>query len=907
MTNHHVENESVDSNPNSNSNGDPNLSLERPPARATRSSAVHRWLCRALLAVLLLAFLGVAVVASIFYAYSLDLPNIDKLGDYDPPQVTNVFDQNGVQVAEFFRERRTLVPIAEIPAVMRQAIVAAEDGNFYEHSGLDYIGILRAIFIDLKELRLVQGASTITQQVVKNMVLSPERRLARKIKEAILARRLEQNLTKDELLSLYLNHIYFGHGRYGIGEAARFYFDKAPKELTLGEAAVLAGLPQGPSRLSPLRNPMRAKKRQRYVLEQMARNGFITQEEAELEMARPIAAVGREVAPVGKYYVEAVRRLLLTRYGQKTLLEGGLRVEIAMDAHAQRLAEQAIAHGLEALERRRGFAVPTTCLDAQSWSALRQAFVELTAPKPAPTSLPPPSRPADGVADADGDGDADDEIAPPKIGWDFSGLPIAQLQQLLVRAEVDTHAAPPPIDSEVAVDARAIAGKLTRRSLVPGTTLLAPLHSADERGLRIDLGNAIGRVDRSTLAWAKLGPSAALLPGGLYRVRVREAHPKLPKKAAPLSEAEAAAIPLDLVPMPSVQAALVAIDPISRRVLAIGGGYDFATSQFNRATQARRQPGSSFKPIVYGAALESGRFTLASILNDAPDIHRDRWTGKEWRPQNFERDVYEGPMGLREALSKSKNTISVRLIEAVGPEAVIDFARRMGISSPLPSNLTLGLGTGEVTPLELANAYATIAAKGQSAEPTFLLNVWDKRGQLLEQASPASEEVVSPAVAFLVTSLMQSVVEEGTGRRAGELGRPVAGKTGTASQNRDAWFAGFTPDIVAVVWVGRDNHEPIGRAGTGGGVALPIWLDFMKGAIEGTEARDFEPPEDVEAVRIDPATGRRIPEAVGGDAAPELDTAKRPGRVEYFVTGTAPEEEATPEGEVDPRFFLLEE
>lgn len=905
-----------------------NLAQEKPPSRDISGAETARgaharrhllWLRRLLLAALALAGLASAGVACLFYAYGRDLPGFDKVTDYDPPQVSKVFDQRGVQIAEFFRERRTVVPLDEIPEVMRQAMVSAEDGNFYAHAGLDYLGILRALLIDLKEMRLVQGASTITQQVIKNMVLSPERSFARKIKEAILARRLEQNLSKDELLSIYLNHIYFGHGRYGIGEAARFYFDKAPNELSLGEAALLAGLPQSPNRLSPLRNPARAKRRQRYVLDQMAINGFITREEAEREMARPIAAVGREVEPVGPHYVEAIRRQLLARYDHKALHEGGLRIEVAMDARLQKLAEAAVAHGLEAQERKAGLGKSRSVLNAEHWFALREAFVAASAPKPlralpvgTPMSLSVPAtlnggeRAPAGIGETwEGDGEGADEVELPRIGWDFSGLSIAELASVCENQ-------PARRAQESAFAADEIAAELPRVPLVPGATLVAPLAAMDARALHIDLGNAVGRIDRSTLGWANLGKKATLPSGGLYRVRVRQAHPKLPKKAEPLTEEELDEIPLDLVPLPTVQAALVAIDPKTRRVLALDGGYDFASSQFNRAMQARRQPGSSFKPIVYGAALESGRFTLASILNDAPDIHRDPWTGKEWRPQNYERDVYEGPMGLREALSKSKNTISVRLIEAVGPEAVIDFARRVGISSPLPANLTLALGTGEVTPLEMANACATFAAHGQSAEPAFLLSVRDKHGALLERASTASEEVISPGIAFLVTSLMQSAVEEGTGRRASVLARPVAGKTGTASENRDAWFVGFTPDLVAVVWVGRDNHAPLGRGGTGAGAALPIWLDFMKAALAETPLSDFERPAEIEEVRIDPESGKRIAAmASSAEASAALrdgELAPAPvGRLEYFVTGTAPEEIATPEGEADPRFFLMEE
>ncbi len=886
------------------------LASERPPERpghggGAGTGKARRWIGRLALAFAALVAIGAVAVTAVFYAYGRDLPGFEAVTDYDPPQVTKVFDQNGVQIAEFFRERRSVVPLEEIPPVMRQAMVSAEDGNFYAHDGLDYLGILRALIIDLKEMRLAQGASTITQQVIKNMVLSPERSFARKIREAILARRLEQNLSKDELLSIYLNHIYFGHGRYGIGEAARFYFDKAPRELDLGEAALLAGLPQSPNNLSPLRNPARAKRRQRYVLDQMALNGFITRQEAEREMARPIAAVGREVESVGPHYVEAIRRQLLHRYGHQRLHEGGLRVEVAMDARLQKAAQAAVARGLEALERKRGLLPPQHVLHPEAWQAMRSKFVASAGEKPLralpvgePISLEEASSAAGGdMKERTGEAadEAQTEVAPPVVGWDFARLPLADLARLCAGQDV-------AFDEASRAFAASWGSKIARQRLEPGVTLVAPLKGVDARALSIDLGGAVGRVDRASLSWARLGPKTPLPVGGLYRVRVLAEHPRPSKKARRLSEEEARQVPLELVPLPTVQAALVAIDPATRRVLALDGGYDFASSQFNRATQARRQPGSSFKPIVYGAALESGRFTLASVLNDAPDLHRDPWTGKQWRPQNYERDVYEGPMSLRTALAKSKNTVSVRLIEAIGPEAAIDFARRVGIASPLPGNLTLALGTGEVTPLELANAYATFAAMGESAEPAFLLSVRDKNGELLERASAVGEEVVSPGVAFLVTSMMQSVVEEGTGRRAAELGRPVAGKTGTASENRDAWFVGFTPELVAVVWVGRDNHKPLGRGGTGAAVALPIWLDFMRAALVDRPVMAFPRPDDIEEVRVDPVSGGRVSlEAIAAAG----DTP--PGRLEFFVSGTAPEEIATPEGVADPRFFLIEE
>ncbi|HEX8825075.1 MAG TPA: penicillin-binding transpeptidase domain-containing protein, partial [Archangium sp.] len=405
---------------------------------------------------------------------------------------------------------------------------------------------------------------------------------------------------------------------------------------------------------------------------------------------------------------------------------------------------------------------------------------------------------------------------------------------------------------------------------------------------RVDLVGRMAEIPFASVTWARLkGKSAptkmsqVMKPGDIVRVRVLRVSP-----APALLDAT-----LDQVPL--VQGGLVVIRPEDRHVVALVGGYDFARSPYNRATQARRQPGSSFKPFIYGAALGSGRFTPISTVNDAPEAIRDPYTGKTWKPQNYDR-AFDGPMTLRQALTKSKNTVSVRLIEAITPTAAIDFARRAGIRSELPENLTLALGTGEVTMLEAANAYATLQANGRYAEPLLLLKVTDAQGKVLEEHQPAFEETLPPAVAYLTTSLMRSVVEEGTAKAVTELNRPAAGKTGTASENRDAWFSGFTADWVASAWVGFDDHSPLGSSETGGRAPLPIWLDFMRAAHEGLPSREFEVPPGVVQLRIDPATGLLAGSSV-------------PGRLESFMEGTQPTAEAPPPGHVSPSDFFLQE
>ncbi len=659
---------------------------------------------RAVKVAALLALMAVASGALLLYVWGGDLPSDDALDTYRPPQSTKLYDRKGELVAEFYQERRTVVPMEKIPLHLRQAMVASEDDRFYQHAGLDYLGILRAALTDLKELRLAQGASTITQQVVKNLVLSPEKSFERKVKEALLARRIEQRFTKDQILALYLNHICFGANRYGVEEAARYYFGKPVEQLELGEAAMLAGIVQRPEALSPFAHLKASMERRAYVLGRMEFNGFISHAELERELGTTPRLAAKPGPTVGPYYVEEVRRQLVERFGEEQVQTGGLRVELGMDRRLQREADEALRRGLEAFDKR---------------------------------------------ANAAHDGE------------------------------------------------------------------------------------------------------------------------------------------------PALQGALVAIEPATRRVLAMTGGYNFAKSAFNRATQARRQPGSAFKPFVYAAALESGKYTAASLLADAPELIRDPITGKEWRPDNYEREHFEGTMTLRAALARSKNTVAVRLIEALGDEPVRALAKKAGILSPLPASMTLALGTGEVTPLELANAYATFAALGRVAEPVLIAKVTDAQGRLLDDRVPRTQEAMLPAVAFITTSLMRSVVEEGTATAAKELGRPVVGKTGTTSDHKDAWFAGFTPELAAVTWIGYDAPRSLGAAGTGTRGALPIWLDFMKHALQGMSVTDFEQPEGVEEVRIEPLSGLRAADDISGV-------------VEYFVEGTAPVEKALPPGLADPALLFLQ-
>lgn len=748
-----------------------------------------------------LTVVGAALLGAGFLMWmSRDLPRFDKMVDYVPKEATHVYGPDGSLITTFHEELRTAVPPSDIPEVLKRAILAAEDAEFYRHEGLDYRGIARAFLKNLTSGERKQGASTITQQVVKTFLLTPDRTYERKIKEIILARRLEENLTKDEILYLYLNQIYFGHGRYGVEEASRFYFGKGVRDLDLGEAALIAGLPQSPNRLTPVRHPERAKQRQLYVLGRMYENGWITKGEHDREVARKIEVVDQPEDVPGPYFVEEVRRYLVERYGNEAVLTGGLRVTIPMDVSMQRAADRALRNGLFDYDQRQGYRGRLGIVD-ESLRARAKERAEKTG--------------AGNVVD---------------------------------------------VQSGKAVEA-------TRGTLVSGA-----VEKVAGDGATIWFGKRTATLKAPGVKWTGKKLAEVVKPGDLVLVEI-------------LSVKDGA-LEIQLAQEPNADGALVALDPWTRRVKAMAGGYDFERSSFNRAIQARRQPGSAFKPFVFGAALESGRWTAASKVVDTPETFRDPWTGKEWKPRNYERDRFEGTLTLRDALARSKNTVAVRLISEVGVDAVVDFSRRAGITGKLPDNFTLALGTGEVSPIELANAFATLAANGGAGAPVLVEKVVDRHGDVLEEAVGTPQPTISPAIAYVLNELLQAVITEGTGRRANVLGRPTAGKTGTTNDGRDAWFVGYTADLVAVSWVGYDDQRPLGRRETGGRTAMPAWTEFMKAAHKDLPPRPFPMPEGVELVTIDRETG-----LLATDDAPEstkVETA--------FVAGTAPVEQALAPG-----------
>lgn len=851
----------------------PDLHPPRDP-RTSLAKKLWRWTKRLALAALALMVFTAALAAGVFAYFDHDLPSVEALRRYKPPQVTKVYCADGSVCAEFFKERRTLVPIKSLPAHVKNAFLAAEDADFYQHEGLDYVGMFRAGVKSLLPGGRFTGASTITQQACRNILLTQERTLSRKIKEWILTPRMEKALTKDQILDLYLNQINFGHGRYGIEEAALYYFGKHAKDLSVGEAATLAGIVQLPERINPVTNMVKAKRRQRYVLGQMAKHGFLPAPVVEGEMEKLIALAPRPPAPVGPYYAEEIRRMVVARYGNDAVLAGGMRLDIAMQPKLQAAADEALKTGLEAIDRRMGYRGPLGALAAERFSSLRpliaQRIEEAGKRQSEDVLVADLSRLAEG-SKPPGEAKAEDE----------EGAEAAP--------EVPAEGESPPSPDEI------VARGVSLKPLKEGLRVAGLVKKVDDAGKRaeIDLVSRTAQIFFTSVGWArprgvgKWTPnptkmSDVLKPGDVVLVRIV-------KLSSPPATLEA-----NLDQVPEVQGGLISIDPATRGVVAISGGYDFELSSFNRATQALRQPGSSFKPFLYAAAIASQKFTALTVVNDAPEAIRDPYTGKMWKPQNYERSGFEGPLTLRQALTRSKNTVSVRLIEALTPPVVIDFARRAGIRSNLPDNLTLALGTGEVTMMEIANAYATLQSLGKYAEAIALIRVTDGKGTVLEEHQAAFEETLPPAAAYVVTSLMRSVVEEGTAAAVRELNRPAAGKTGTANEFRDAWFSGYTTDLVASAWVGFDNHDSLGNGETGARAALPIWLTYMKAAHQGVPERDFPVPPGVSFVRIDPASGL-------------LAGAAIPGRTEPFLEGTAPTAEAPPPGQVDPNRFLLED
>lgn len=756
------------------------------------SPGLWRWTRRVAITLAALAAAGVVAAWLVVRHFEADLPSVDELKTYHAPQVTRVLARDGSTMAELFTERRTVVPIASLPAHVKLAVLAAEDAGFYEHEGLNYWGILRAMIVNLRARGTRQGGSTITQQVVKNLLLATrERTIARKIREALLARKLEQELGKDEILELYLNNIYFGRGRYGIEEAARDDTGKGARDLDIAEAATIAGRIANPRDYGPRASATLALQRRAYVLDQMHQKGFLGDAAWEAAKNEPLHVVPASDGATGT----APEALELAKsalgHAEPDAHLGGFTIQTSLDPKLEAAARKALRSALESYDKRHGLQ-----------GALK---------------VPPP------IADRKGKGASPRDAATP-----FEGTPVFEHHKVLV-------------------------GVVTGADDAAGT-------------FDVRVGTAAGVVRLAEFARynpAGLAPSAFAPVGARVRVSLE----------APVGDGK---VPLRLELGP--EGALVALDVRTRQILALVGSYEGAAGALDRSTQARRQPGSTFKPIVYSYALHTRRFTPATML----DPNTDAFEGG-YRPANFEGWMGKTPLRLREALANSVNVAAVRVMRDVEPANVVPWAQALGIESPMKPDLSLALGSYEVRPVELAGAYATFAGGGTYATPTLVTRITGPDGKdvALPDVAPP-RRVLDDAEAYLVTSLLTSVVDHGTAARAKSLGRPLAGKTGTSNGPKDTWFAGYSADVAAVVWVGFDDGRTLGGSEQGAVTALPAWMDFMKVATDGKPRVDFARPPGLVTVSIDKRTGE-LPYADDADVMDEL-----------FLPGTEPTETAAP-------------
>ncbi|MGE0258460.1 MAG: penicillin-binding protein 1A [Alphaproteobacteria bacterium] len=774
---------------------------------------------------ILLAVAGAGAVGLAIWHFGRDLPDYQQLADYEPPVATRVYAGDGRLLAEHAAERRVFVPIAAIPKRVVDAFLSAEDKNFYMHRGVDPISMLRAALTDLARWgsnRRPVGASTITQQVAKNMLLSNEISIRRKIREALLATRIEQALSKDRILELYLNEIYLGSGAYGVVAAALTYFNKSLDELTLDEAAYLAGLPKSPNNYNPTRFPQAAKARRDWVLDRMEEDGAASAAEIHAAKAVPLRLRRREEAEIvaAPYFAEEVRRELLARYGEKALYEGGLVVRTSLDPAMQEAADKALRTGLIAYDRRRG-----------GW---RGAVGHIDPGPDWAARLGNEKAPA-GAAVA---------------GWQLA---------VVLRTDAD--------DATIGLN-----GGQTGRIPFAQMRWARPL------------------LDNGTLGAAPRKPADVVASGDLVlveRLSDETGKPAAPKKTAATPNAAGPRQngPLyDLRQIPDVSGAVVAIDPHTGRVLAMSGGFSFELSQFNRATQAKRQPGSSIKPFVYLTALENG-FTPTTMVEDAPVSISQGPGMPPWTPSNYSSDSFRGPTPLRVALEKSLNTVTARLAAALGMERIGQTVEKFGIMDHMPRLYAMALGAGETTPLRHTAAYAMIANGGKRITPTLIDRIQDRYGRTIFRADPRQcdacaetewkgqpvpdipdnrEQIADPGSTFQLMTMLEGVVQRGTGTAVKAIGKPVAGKTGTTNDWQDAWFVGFTPDLAAGVFVGYDDPAYLGSNETGGHLAAPIFRDFMTAALKDAPAKEFRMPPGLRMYRVSPATG--LPATAGEPA-----------------------------------------
>jgi penicillin-binding protein 1A len=768
------------------------------------------WGKRVGIAMAALSFMAFIALLLVIRHYEAGLPNTRELKNYHPPQVTRVLARDDSLLGELFTERRTVVDIEHIPPQMKLAVLAAEDAGFYEHAGLNYLGMMRALLVNLRGGRM-QGGSTITQQVVKNVLLTPERTFTRKLREGLLARRIEQELKKDEILELYVNHIYFGHGRYGVEEATRHYFGKPVSKITLAEAALLAGIVKGPSIYSPRVDKTRAEGRRAFVLDQMAAKSFCTAEQAEAAKREPIVVVpeSEQLPELAPEVIEEVKRTLRAAVGPSAE-RGGYTVQTTIDPTLQTAARAAVRKNLDEYAKRKKLNAP----------------LAVDKPKGKQKSTEPVP---------------------------FDGTPKPGAHKVL-------HGVVTAAD-----DAK---GTLAVRvGTLNGVVELSDAARYNPKNLSATQFAEVGKVVRVSVRASAATPPA---PAAEQPADAEPAHEPSTNNGAKLH--------LELGP----QGALVALDVRSREVLALVGSYEAVRGGLDRTSAAHRQPGSTFKPFVYSYALHSRTMTPATIVETKPQ----QIAG--YKPANYDESEGKEPKRLREAVAHSVNVAAVYTMQRVGPANVVAWAHAMGIQSKLGPDLSLALGAYEVTPREMAGAYAVFAGAGVYEPPILITRIVGPNG--VEVPLPARappRRVMEETEAYLTTSLLTSVVDIGTGRKAKVLNRPLAGKTGTSNQAKDAWFVGYSTDVVCAVWTGYDDATPLGAGEAGASAALPAWVEFMREAHKKRPMADFPIPAGIVRVKIDPETGLK--------AWPDQENAID----ELFLAGTEPTEEASPDAGVD--------
>ena len=715
-------------------------------------------------------------------ASASDLPQVGSLEDYQPNIVTEVYTADGRLLGDFAIERRVVVSFQDIPPVLRNAVVAVEDADFWKHLGINVWRIPGAVVANVRSGRRGQGFSTLTMQLSRLLFLTPEKTYERKLKEVILAFQIEKNFTKEEVFTLYCNQVYFGHGQYGVQAASDFYFSKPIAELTLVEAALLAGLPQSPNRLSPVENPAGALQRRNHVLERMYEEKYVTRGEWEVARNAPLQLRLRKAPPsLAPYFLEEVRKHLEREYGSQRIYQGGLRVHTTLDSRLQEAANGAMARGLRSLDRRaRGYVTPPSVL------------VDGRFPEPLHLEA-----------------------------WD--------------------------------------------RPLAVGDAVPAVVLESDRQVAVVQVGDRRARLGPREVEWTKRPRVSDALPRGsrvLVRVEALQEEGGQPTARVTLEQE------------PRVEGALLALDTRTGAVRAMVGGYDFERSKFNRATQAYRQPGSVFKPIVYTAAIEAASYTPATIVLDAP-ISFPAGGGGVWAPHNYD-FTFKGPIPLRLALEQSRNVPAIRTLQAIGIDRGIEYARKLGLGGEFPPYLPIAIGAGEVTLTEITAAFATFANQGLRMKPMLVTRITDRDGNVLEERRPEARDAIRADTAYIMTTLLRGVVERGTAVRARRLGRPIAGKTGTTNDFTDGWFVGFETRLAAGVWVGFDEKtESLGRGSDGARTALPIWMDFWSEAMKDQPVEEPAVPANIVFVPV--------------DGAGSVASAGVPGtRMEAFVAGTEP-------------------